>query len=127
MLTPFIDHYIEVRRPVLLLSKPDVDGTLFISCIGLPIYPKAISHEIGRVTDAFFGRRVCAHEFRHATGSSIAKEDPKHVGIVPDILGHANYRTSESYHIFPEEHAVFQRVDQVFEKLARSQEGPDAK
>jgi len=127
MLTPFIDHYIEVRRPVLLLSKPDIDGTLFISGMGLPIYPHAMSHEIGKITEAFFGRRVCTHEFRHATGSSIAKEDPEHVGIVPDILGHSDYRTSESYYIFANEWAAFQRLDLAMEKLAGSQEGPDAK
>jgi integrase len=82
---------------VLLIGKSDVDPTLFISCMGQPIYPHAMSNEIGNVTEAAFGRRVCAHEFRHAAGSSIAKEDPKHVGIVPSILGHADYRTSESY------------------------------
>ncbi len=78
-------------------------GTLFISGMGNPVYPHAISHEIGKVTDAVFGRRICTHEFRHATGSSIAKEDPEHVGIVPNVLGHADYRTSESYYIFADD------------------------
>jgi integrase/recombinase XerD len=95
--TALLERYIKVHRPVLLIGKSDVDPTLFISCMGQPIYPRAMSNEIGNVTEAAFGRRVCAHEFRHAAGSSIAKEDPKHVGIVPSILGHADYRTSESY------------------------------
>lgn len=60
-------------------------------------------------------------------GCSIAKEDPEHVGIVPDILGHSDYRTSESYYIFADEYAAFQRLDRALENLARSQEGPDAK
>jgi hypothetical protein len=34
--------------------------------MGQPIYPRAMSNEIGNVTEAAFGRRVCAHEFRHA-------------------------------------------------------------
>jgi integrase len=127
VLTALVDKYVEVHRPVLFLGKPDVDGTLFISGMGLPIYPHAMAHEIGRVTKAFFGRRICPHEFRHAAGSSIAKEDPEHVGIVPNILDHSDYRTSEDYYIFADDYVVFQRNDRALDKLARSQEGPDAK
>jgi integrase/recombinase XerD len=126
MLTPFIARYIDGHRPVLFLGKPDADGTLFISGMGLPVYPHAMSHEIGKVTNAAFGRRVCSHEFRHAAGSSVAKEDPKHVGIVPAILGHADYSTSEHFYIFADEHSAFQRLDKALEKLAKVQEGSDA-
>jgi integrase/recombinase XerD len=118
-LTASIDRYLTVHRPVLLIGKPDIDGTFFISGMGLPIYPHALSHEIGKITEAFLGRRICTHEFRHATGSSIAKEDPEHVGIVPNVLGHSDYRTSEGYYIFADEHAAFVRLDKALEKLAR--------
>lgn len=123
MLTPFVERYIQVHRPVLFLSKPDVDGTLFISCMGLPVYPHSMSNAIGCVTKAVFGRRICTHEFRHATGSSIAKEDPEHVGIVPTVLGHTDYSTSESYYIFADEHAAFKRLEKALDRLALSQQG----
>jgi hypothetical protein len=46
---------------------------------------------------------------------------------VPSILGHADNRTSESYYIFADEYAAFQRLDRALGNLARSQEGSDAK
>jgi integrase len=117
ILTAPLERYIEVHRPILLLGKADVDCTLFISGMGRPIYPHAMSNEIGKVTEGVFGRRVCAHEFRHAAGSSIAKEDPEHIGIAPSILGHADFRTSEGYYIFAKEHDGFVGLDQALTKL----------
>jgi integrase/recombinase XerD len=123
MLTPFVERYIQAHRPVLFLAKPDVDGTLFISRLGHPIFPHKMSDQIGKMTEAYFGRRVCTHEFRHAAGSSIAKEDPEHVGMVPTVLGHTEYSTSESYYIFADEHAAFKSLEKVLDRLALSQEG----
>lgn len=118
-LTPFIDRYINIYRPRLLLGKSDAHNILFISGMGNPITPHNLSDEIGKITFAVFGRRVTAHEFRHATGSSIAKEDPDHVGIVPSILGHADYRTSERYYIVADEMAAFNRFDKALDRLMR--------
>src|SRR5271166_6546888 len=47
-LTVRIDRYLNLHRPVLFIGKPDIDGTFFISGMGLPIYPHAMSHEIGK-------------------------------------------------------------------------------
>ncbi|RUP07747.1 site-specific integrase [Hyphomicrobium sp.] len=118
-LTPFIDRFIEIYRPRLLLGKSDEHNMLFISGMGNPITPHNLSDEIGKITFAVFGRRVTAHEFRHATGSSMAKEDPDHVGLVPTILGHAHYRTSESYYIVADEMAAFNRYDKALDRLMR--------
>ncbi|MFA5957685.1 tyrosine-type recombinase/integrase [Hyphomicrobium sp.] len=118
-LTPFIDRYIEIYRSRLLLGKSDAHTILFISGMGNPITPHNLSDEIGKITFAVFGRRVTAHEFRHATGSSIAKEDPDHVGIVPSMLGHTDYRTSEGYYIVADEMAAFNRLDKALDRLMR--------
>ena len=80
-----------------------------------------MSNEIGEITEAAFGRRVCAHEFRHATGSSIAKEAPERVDTVATVLGHADYRTSEGYYIFADEHAAFARLDAALTSLAKGE------
>jgi integrase len=119
MLTALIDRYMEAHRPVLLLGRPEVDRTLLISMMGLPIYPHAMSNEIGEITEAVFDRRVCAHEFRHAAGSSIAKEAPERVDTVTAMLGHADYGTSEDYYIFADEHAAFVRLDKALSELTR--------
>ena len=122
--TGWIDRYLETYRPVLFIGKPDNDGAFFISGMGLPIYPHAMSNEIGEITEAFFGRRVTTHEFRHAAASSIAKEDPEHVGIVPSMLGHTQFKTSEQYYIFADEHEAFRRLDRAMSRLMREETGP---
>jgi integrase/recombinase XerD len=119
VLATAIDRYIETHRPVLLLGRPEVDRTLFISMMGLPIYPHAMSNEIGDITQAAFGRRICAQEFRHAAASSIAKETPARVETVQPVLGHADFRTSETYYIFADEHAAFVEMDRTLTKLAK--------
>jgi integrase len=124
VLVPLIERYIDLYRPRLLLGKSDAHKVLFISGMGNPITPHNLSDEIGKITVSVFGRRVTAHEFRHATGSSIAKEDPDHVGIVPSILGHADYRTSEGYYIIADEMAAFRRFDKALDRLMRDG-GPD--
>src|SRR5690606_6044647 len=72
-----------------------------------------------KTIEAFLGRRVTTHAFRHAAGSSIAKENPDHVGIVPSILGHADYRTSEGYYIVADEMAAFNRFHKALDQLMR--------
>lgn len=122
ILTACIECYLAEHRPRLLGPKEDKNGAFWISALGNPIYPKAMSNEIGDVTEQAFGRRVTMHRFRHAAGSSIAKEDPSHVGIVTTMLGHADFRTSERYYIFADEHAAFSRANDVIDALERSTE-----
>jgi site-specific recombinase XerD len=118
-LTPYIKRYIQLYRPHLLLGKSGEHNVLFISAQGNPITPHNLSDEIGKTIEAFLGRRVTTHAFRHAAGSSIAKEDPDHVGIVPSILGHADYRTSEEFYIFADEMAAFNRLNNTLDQLMR--------
>lgn len=119
VLTPYIERYIQLYRPHLLLGKSGEHNVLFISAMGNPITPHNLSDEIGKTIEAFLGRRVTTHAFRHAAGSSIAKEDPDHVGIVPSVLGHADYRTSEGYYIIADEMAAFSRFNKALDKLMR--------
>lgn len=118
MLTRPIDRYIDHYRPLLLDGRTDDERALWISALGRPIYPHAFSNEIGNVTEAALGRRVTMHEFRHAAASSIAKEDPEHVGIAATVNGHATYRTTERYYIIAEEHAAFVRYHKALDRLA---------
>jgi integrase len=116
-LTPYIQRYIDIYRPILLSNKADPTGTLFISGLGNPIAPKNLSDEIGKTTDLIFGRRICAHEFRHATASSIAKVSPEHVGDTPIILGHADPKVAEEWYTFVESHHAFRKLDDALDRL----------
>jgi len=53
---------------------------------------------ITKRTAAWFGRPVNPHSFRHAAATSIAIEDPEHVGIVMRVLGHSSFRTAEKHY-----------------------------
>jgi integrase/recombinase XerD len=117
--TDRVERYMAYYRPALLGVRPDAENALWISQLGRPIGLRTLSREIGKVTEAAFGRRICTHEFRHAAATSIAKEDPAHVGIATTILGHAHYRTTEQYYIFAEGHAAFKRLDEVVERLTK--------
>lgn len=121
MLAPYIERYINLFRPILLIGKSDTHGALFISAMGKPITPHNLSDEIGKTISFFLARRVTTHAFRHAAGSSVAREDPDHVGIVPSILGHVDYSTSESYYIFAKESAAFTRYGKALERLKRGE------
>jgi site-specific recombinase XerD len=117
VLTPFIERYIQIYRPRLLQGKPDEHNILFISALGNPITPHNLSDEIGKTIASLLGRRVTTHPFRHAAASSISKEDPDHVGIIPSVLGHSGYRVSEEFYILAEEWAAFNRLDEALDRM----------
>jgi integrase len=116
-LTPYIQRYIDCYRPLLLGKKTDSTETLFISGIGNPITPHNLSDEIGKTTKLLFGRRITAHEFRHATGSSIAKISPEHIAHTPTILGHAEPKVSEELYTHVETHHAFRRLDEALDQF----------
>lgn len=118
ILTRPIETYLQTYRPCLLGDEHSTEKALWISNTGRPIDPDGFSGQFGKVTEAAFGRHLRMHGFRHAAGSSVAKEDPKHVGYVPTILGHAHFSTSEKYYIVAEEHAAFQRFHAALDKLS---------
>ncbi len=122
ILTDRVRRYMAYYRRALLGVRPDAENALWISWLGRPIGPRDLSHEIGKVTEAAFGRRICAHEFRHAAASSIAKEDPAHVGIHDDPRPR-RLSDAEQYYIFADEYAAFKRLDAVVERLSRNREG----
>ena len=118
VLTEPLRRYLSKHRKILLKGNVDESETLFISWLSHPVDPHNLSNKIGEMTDLAFGRRVCCHEFRHAAGSSIAKQDPDNVGIVPGILGHSDYRTSEQYYIHAEENEAFQRLNNALNHMS---------
>lgn len=116
-----IDRYIERHRPILLLGRSEPDRTLFISMMGRPIYPHAMANEIADLTQSEFGRRVNLHDFRRSAGSSVANEDPDHVGIVRELLGHVDYRTSEGFYVFANEAGAFRRLEEALDRAGREE------
>ncbi|MCP8939929.1 site-specific integrase [Alsobacter sp. SYSU M60028] len=118
-LTGPIRLYLEVYRPRLLAVRNSASERFFISGMGRPIYAKSLATEVVALTEMAFGRRINLHEFRHAAGSSIANESPDHVGIVPSILGHTEFRTSERYYVFADEQSAFRALNEAIKQLEK--------
>ncbi|MGA9412990.1 MAG: site-specific integrase, partial [Roseobacter sp.] len=96
-LTAYIDHYIEQVRPVLI----DGNGSarLWITQYGQPMTGKTIYAGISKTTARAFGRPINPHLFRDCAVTSVAIENPKHIGIAAPILGHTDPRTTEKHYI----------------------------
>lgn len=101
-LMPALTTYIESHRPRLLQQSGrwwrEADRALWISEDGGPLGHRQLSARIGRRTLTRFGFVVNAHLFRDCAATSIATEDPAHVGIITPVLGHSRYRTGERFY-----------------------------
>ena len=96
-LWPHINHYIEVVRPQLLLSNNT--DRLWITRYQQPMKGKTIYGSITRTTKKAFGVSINPHLFRDCAVTTVAIEDPTHIGIAAPILGHTDPRTTEEHYI----------------------------
>jgi len=97
-----LQMYLSRHRPILMTrngrwNTGPHDG-LWVSAHGSKLSAHRIETLIGMRTQDRFGHSVNPHLFRDAAATSVAIQDPDHVGIVTNILGHATFRTSERYY-----------------------------
>jgi integrase/recombinase XerD len=115
-LAPRLERYLDVHRPVLLRGKgvrdragntpvsegetsipPEVDA-VWVSEVGTQIEQEALAHRIVKHTKAAFGRSVSPHLFRDCAATSMALDNPKHIGDASLVLGHAGHRMAERHY-----------------------------
>lgn len=96
-LAVYVQHYLEVVRPQLL--RGNESDRLWITQYGDPMREKAVYARITGATKRAFGRPINPHLFRDCAVTSVAVEDPKHIGIAPPVLGHTDPRTTEQHYI----------------------------
>jgi integrase/recombinase XerD len=102
-LTPMIDRYLEVWRPVLLprpgvqdgRATPDA-GFLWLGRYGGAFGPKKVNKRINEVTLRELGRALNPHIFRKLVPTELAIHDPAHIGIAQPMLTHARYDTTQT-------------------------------
>ena len=113
-LAPRLERYLNVHRPVLLRGKCVRDRAMplpeeqtssrseldavWVSEVRTQIEQAALAHRIVKHTKAAFGRSVSPHLFRDCVATSIALDNPKHVGDASLILGHAGHRMTEKHY-----------------------------
>ncbi|MEP4767079.1 MAG: tyrosine-type recombinase/integrase [Roseibium sp.] len=91
-----MQRYLLTYRPSLLKGKQS--SYLWISQYGNPIRPDGFSRELPNLTLRHLGLELRPHRFREIAATSIAEFDPKHVGIIRDILGHATLDMAEKHY-----------------------------
>lgn len=97
-LLPYLGHYIETVRPALLGATDT--ARLWITRYGQRMTGKALNGSICKLTERAFGKPINPHLFRDCAVTTIALEDPKHIGIAPPILAHTDPRTTHT-HLHP--------------------------
>ena len=103
-----LERYLRHWRPLLLeigrQRNPDGRGQaagerLWVTIDGTAISAGAQQKALAHRTRARFGRVVNVHLFRDCAATSIAAEDPDHVRMAAQLLGHASLQTTERYYI----------------------------
>ncbi len=100
-LTPKLDRYVEVHRPVLIdCTRKALAPTkaLWISKQGTPMTASAIAYQIKARTEEEFGKPISPHAFRRIYATDIATVDPAHATDIGLGLAHAAMKTSERYY-----------------------------
>lgn len=101
-LSLMMTQYLIEHRPLLAAQKGfwkrgDHNG-LWVSTHGSQLQRNQIYRRIIARTRERFGQSINPHLFRDAVATSVAIEDPGHIGIVTTILGHSTTKTAETYY-----------------------------
>jgi integrase len=97
-----LEYYLSEIRPVLAARRgrwmrPAGDA-LWLSTDGSPMSIKAIYDRVIINTRAALGRSINPHLFRDCAATSVAIDDPVHVGIASQLLGHRGCSTTERHY-----------------------------
>jgi len=96
-LTAYIDRWLTVWRSILLTGEDH--GYLWVGIKGHPFRERGVHKAITELTEDALGKPINPHLFRDIAATSIADEDPTHIGIAGSILGHLNPQTTEKHYI----------------------------
>jgi integrase len=75
-----------------------IDGVLWLSANGLPMTRHTAYMRIAARTRDGLGRSINPHLFRDCAATSIAIDDPDHIGIASRLLSHRAASTAERYY-----------------------------
>jgi integrase len=95
-LEPHLRRYLDRYRPRLL--DRSISSLLWIGRFGRPMAEQTIRQAIiGRTRDGL-GVPINPHLFRDCAATTIATEDPGHIGIASSLLGHASNNTTDRHY-----------------------------
>ena len=85
-------------------------GTSRRSRWGAPLSASGARSLVEQHTRERFGHHVNCHLFRDCAATSLAEDNPEHVRIAADLLGHRSFATTQRYYIAAGQRRALQRV-----------------
>jgi integrase len=93
-----LETYLACHRVVLGRWTCPTDGPLWLSANGLPMTRNQTYMRVTARTRDGLGRSINPHLFRDCAATSVAIDDPDHIGIASRLLGHRAASTTERYY-----------------------------
>jgi integrase len=119
VLVPPLETYLALYRPRLAevhgrgptSTLPHPPGkALWLSRWGAPLTAGGASMLVEQRTRERFGHHVNCHLFRYCAATSLAEDNPEHVRIAADLLGHRSFATTQRYYIAAGQRRALRRV-----------------
>ena len=95
-LEPHLCRYLDHYRPQLLCGR--ASSMLWIGKYADPMAEQTIRQAITLRTRSGLGVPISPHLFRDCAATTLAIEDPQHIGIASSLLGHASYTTTDKHY-----------------------------
>jgi integrase len=97
-----LETYLASHRVVLGQScgrwVREIDGALWLNARGLSMTRNDVYMRVTARTREGLGRSINPHLFRDCAATSIAIDDPEHIGVASRLLGHRAAATTERYY-----------------------------
>ena len=97
-LVPHLETYLADHRAGIAALRGCRSAALWLSMYGPPMTDNGIYDRIVVRTREGLGQAINPHLFRDSATTSIAIDDPKHIGIASRLLGHRSGSTTERYY-----------------------------
>lgn len=132
VLAPPLEAYLALYRPRLAevhgrgpastLRHPP-GKALWLSRWGAPLTAGGVRMLVEEHTREHFGHHVNCHLFRDCAATSLAEDNPEHVRIAADLLGHRSFATTQRYYIAAGQRRALRRVQGTILKHRRTGRG----
>jgi integrase/recombinase XerD len=97
-LVPHLEMYLADHRAGIVALRGSNSNALWLSMHGSAMTDNAIYIRIVARTRSGLSKAINPHLFRDSATTSIAIDDPAHIGIAPRMLSHRNQSTTERYY-----------------------------
>jgi integrase len=118
-LTPMIDRYVEVYRPILDRGRLEpIAGPLWVSSKdGDAMTQDAVDRALRRSTKEGLGFEIGPHMFRTAGGTECATRAPELPGLASALLQHRHPATTEAHYNRATSHQASQRLADLLKEV----------